>query len=101
MLSGRIALRDLDIRGAGNLLGAEQSGHMEAVGYDLFIKLLEQAVLEEKGYRTEEKFESVISLSSNAFLPESYIRSSAQRMDIYKKIHLEQLFQPLVNSQKK
>jgi transcription-repair coupling factor (superfamily II helicase) len=63
---------------------------MEAVGYDLYVKLLNEAVLEEKGYKTEEKFESVISLSSDAFLPESYIRSSAQRMDIYKKIaHIE------------
>jgi transcription-repair coupling factor (superfamily II helicase) len=86
----KIAMRDLEIRGAGNLLGAAQHGHMEAVGYDLYVKLLNEAVLEEKGYKTEEKFESVISLSSDAFLPESYIRSSAQRMDIYKKIaHIE------------
>ncbi|MBR7101871.1 MAG: transcription-repair coupling factor [Clostridia bacterium] len=86
----KIAMRDLEIRGAGNLLGAAQHGHMEAVGYDLYVKLLNEAVLEEKGERIPEKFESVISLSSDAFLPESYIRSSAQRMEIYKKIaHIE------------
>ena len=86
----RIAMRDLEIRGAGNLLGAAQHGHMEAIGYDLYVKLLNEAVLEEKGVTVPEKFESVITLSSDAFLPESYIRSSAQRMDIYKKIaHIE------------
>jgi len=86
----KIAMRDLEIRGAGNLLGAAQHGHMEAVGYDLYVKLLNEAVLEEKGEKLPEKFESVISLSSDAFLPESYIRSSAQRMEIYKKIaHIE------------
>ncbi|MBQ8392291.1 MAG: transcription-repair coupling factor [Clostridia bacterium] len=86
----KIAMRDLEIRGAGNLLGAAQHGHMEAVGYDLYVKLLNEAVLEEKGIKPPERFESVITLSSDAFLPEGYIRSSAQRMDIYKKIaHIE------------
>jgi transcription-repair coupling factor (superfamily II helicase) len=86
----KIAMRDLEIRGAGNLLGAAQHGHMEAIGYDLYVKLLNEAVLEEKGVKIPERFESTISLSSDAFLPESYIRSSAQRMDIYKKIaHIE------------
>ena len=86
----KIAMRDLEIRGAGNLLGAAQHGHMEAIGYDLYVKLLNEAVLEEKGVKIPEKFEATISLSSDAFLPESYIRSSAQRMDIYKKIaHIE------------
>ena len=86
----KIAMRDLEIRGAGNLLGAAQHGHMEAIGYDLYVKLLNEAVLEEKGIVAPERFESTISLSCDAFLPESYIRSSAQRMDIYKKIaHIE------------
>ena len=86
----KIAMRDLEIRGAGNLLGAAQHGHMEAIGYDLYVRLLNEAVLEEKGVKVPERFESVITLSSDAFLPEGYIRSSAQRMDMYKKIaHIE------------
>ncbi len=86
----KIAMRDLEIRGAGNLLGASQHGHMEAIGYDMYVRLLNEAVIEEKGGCVAEKFESTVTLSSDAFLPETYIRSSAQRMDIYKKIaHIE------------
>lgn len=86
----KIAMRDLEIRGAGSILGSAQHGHMEAIGYDLYIRILNEAVLEEKGIVPEEKFESVITLSCDAFLPKSYIRSSAQRMDMYKKIaHIE------------
>ncbi len=82
----KIAMRDLEIRGAGNLLGAEQSGHMEAVGYDLYIKLLEEAVLEEKGLLPEKAPECTVELGVSAYIPESYISSSAARIDAYKRI---------------
>lgn len=86
----KIALRDLEIRGAGNLLGAEQHGQLDSVGYDLYVKILNEAVLEEKGQAVKTKFESKLDISLNAYLPEKYIRSEAQRMDIYKKIaHIE------------
>ena len=86
----KIAMRDLEIRGAGNILGSAQHGHMEAIGYDLYVRILNEAVLEEKGELLPEKFETTITLSQDAFLPASYIKSSAQRMDMYKKIaHIE------------
>ncbi len=84
----RIALRDMEIRGTGNLLGSEQHGHMEAVGYDLYIKLLNNAVLEERGEKLPEKKECVVTVAISAYLPESYIRYSAQRMALYKRIAL-------------
>ena len=84
----RIALRDLELRGAGNLLGAEQHGHLDAVGYDLYVKLLNEAVLAERGETVEEKVECVISLSFDANLPERYVRSATQRMALYKRISL-------------
>ena len=84
----RIALRDLELRGAGNLLGAEQHGHLDAVGYDLYIKLLNEAVLTEKGETVQEKVECVVSLSFDANLPERYVRSATQRMALYKRISL-------------
>lgn len=82
----KIAMRDLEIRGAGNILGAEQHGHMESVGYDLYIKLLNEAILEEKGGTVTAKTESVIDISLDAYLPEKYVKSGAQRIDLYKKI---------------
>ena len=83
----RIALRDLEIRGAGNLLGAEQHGHMEAVGYDLYMKLLEEAVVEEKGEEKKKPLpECAVDIRCDAFLSTSYIPSAPQRMDMYKKI---------------
>ena len=86
----KIALRDLEIRGAGNLLGAEQHGQLDSIGYDLYVKILNDAVLEEKGEAPKPKFESTVDLSMDAYLPEKYIRSESQRMDIYKKIaHIE------------
>ncbi|MBQ6000398.1 MAG: transcription-repair coupling factor [Clostridia bacterium] len=81
----KIAMRDLEIRGAGNVLGAEQHGHMEAVGYDLYLKLLEEAVLEEKGERVDEVNCSV-DFVIDANIPVGYIESSELRIDIYKKI---------------
>ncbi len=82
----RIAMRDLEIRGAGNLLGAEQSGHMEAVGYDLYCRMLSEAVSEAKGLPVEEDFETVIDLSMDAFIPDSYIPIEFQKLDFYKRI---------------
>lgn len=84
----RIALRDLELRGAGNLLGAEQHGHLDAVGYDLYIKLLNEAVLEEKGQTVREKTECVVSLSFDACLPERYVRTTGERIALYKRISL-------------
>ena len=84
----RIAMRDLEIRGAGNLLGAEQSGHLIDVGYDMYLKLLEEAVLEEKGERPQNRASSTADLAVTANIPESYIESSEQRMDLYRRIAL-------------
>lgn len=83
----KIAMRDLEIRGAGNVLGAEQHGHMEAVGYDLYCKLLNQAVLELKGQRKEEEaYETVVDCDIDAYIPSSYIKNESQKLDIYKRI---------------
>lgn len=84
----KIALRDMEIRGAGNLLGAEQHGHLDAVGYDLYIKLLNQAVLEERGDAQTPDAECTVNLDFDAFLPEKYVPYPAQRMALYKKIAL-------------
>ena len=82
----KIALRDLEIRGAGNLLGAEQHGHIDAVGYDLYVRLLNDAISEERGDVIEAPFESRIELAVDAHIPEDYIRTSPERMEMYKKI---------------
>lgn len=82
----KIAMRDLELRGAGNILGAEQSGHMEAIGYDLYIKILEEAVNEEKGIPPKPKMDCSVDIAVDAFIPEQYIGSSKIRMDVYRKI---------------
>lgn len=82
----KIAMRDLEIRGAGNLLGAEQSGHMEAVGYDLYCKMLNEAVKEAKGMEVEEKFETSIDINTSAYIPPTYVANEMQKLDIYKRI---------------
>ena len=82
----KIALRDLEIRGAGSLLGAEQSGHMADVGYDMYMKLLNEAVLEERGIAVPEKAECAADLAVSANIPERYVASSEQRMELYRQI---------------
>ena len=83
----RIAMRDLEIRGAGNLLGAEQHGHMEAVGYDLYCKMLNEAVKHLKGETEEEEtFATTIDLNVDAFIPDTYIPNEYQKLDVYKRI---------------
>ena len=82
----KIAMRDLEIRGAGNLLGAEQSGHMISVGYDMYLKLLEEAVLEEKGEAPPEDLSCSADISISANIPESYVLSGEGRMELYRRI---------------
>lgn len=82
----KIAMRDLEIRGAGNLLGAEQHGHMEAVGYDLYCKMLNEAVKHLKGEMEEDPYTTTIDLNVDAFIPASYIPNEYQKLDIYKRI---------------
>ena len=82
----KIAMRDLEIRGAGNLLGEEQHGHMEAVGYDLYCKMLNEAVKHLKGELSEESYTTTVDLNVDAFIPASYIPNEYQKLDIYKRI---------------
>ncbi|MCI8950231.1 MAG: transcription-repair coupling factor [Lachnospiraceae bacterium] len=85
----KIAMRDLEIRGAGNVLGAEQHGHMDAVGYDLYCKLLKQAVLALKGKNALEEamdFETVVECDIDAYIPPHYIKNEYLKLDIYKRI---------------
>ena len=82
----KIAMRDLEIRGAGNLLGPEQSGYMMSVGYDMYLHLLEEAVLEEQGEKRSAEVECAADLAVSANIPDSYVPSSQQRMDLYRRI---------------
>ena len=82
----KIAMRDLEIRGAGNLLGPEQSGYLMSVGYDLYLKLLEEAVLEEQGQQKKIETECAADLTVNANIPERYVPAPEQRMDLYRRI---------------
>ncbi len=82
----KIAMRDLEIRGAGNLLGNRQSGHMEAVGYDLYCKLLSEAVKRQKGEKPEEDVDVSVDLTIDAYIPDTFILNEAQKIDIYKRI---------------
>jgi transcription-repair coupling factor (superfamily II helicase) len=83
----KIAMRDLEIRGAGNLLGAQQSGHMEAVGYDLYCKMLNDAVRSMKGeIKEEETFDTTVDMDIDAYIPSTYIKSEFQKLDVYKRI---------------
>jgi transcription-repair coupling factor (superfamily II helicase) len=82
----KIAMRDLEIRGAGNLLGMKQHGHMQAVGYDMYCKMLNDAVQHLKGIETTDDFATVIDLDVDAFIPPEYIVNEVQKLDIYKRI---------------
>ena len=83
----KIAMRDLELRGAGNLLGSKQHGHMEAVGYDLYCKMLNDAVRTLKGETSmEDEFETAVDVNLNAYIPATYIKSEFQKLEIYKRI---------------
>jgi transcription-repair coupling factor (superfamily II helicase) len=83
----QIAMRDLEIRGAGNILGAEQSGHITAVGYELFCQLLEEAIQRARGEEVVEDIESVVELGVSAYLPKAYAPGDRQRMTVYRMIN--------------
>ncbi len=83
----KIAMRDLELRGAGNIMGAQQHGHMESVGYDMYLKLLAEAVSEERGEENQSKeLDCLIDISVDAHIPESYIESLTLRLDVYRRI---------------
>ena len=82
----KIAMKDLEIRGAGNLLGSEQHGHMEAVGYDLYCKMLDMAIKQERGEKVEPDFTTVIDINIDAFIPSEYVRYETLKLDLYKRI---------------
>src|SRR5262249_37646167 len=82
----KAALRDLEIRGAGNLLGAEQHGQIEAVGFDLYMKLLDQSVRELRGEPVEEELDPVVTVDAAAYLPEHYVAEAGQRLALYKRL---------------
>ena len=81
----KIAMRDLEIRGAGNLLGAEQSGHMMSVGYDMYLKLLDEAVLEERGERVKEP-DCTADLNVTANIDKDFVSRGEERMDLYRRM---------------
>ena len=82
----KIALRDLEIRGAGNLLGPEQHGHIAAIGFDLYCKLLEEAIKEQRGEKPPDTPDPTIEVEIDAYIDERYISDPAQKVEIYKKI---------------
>ncbi|TAL23296.1 MAG: transcription-repair coupling factor [Nitrospirae bacterium] len=82
----RLAMKDLEIRGTGNMLGPEQSGHIHAVGFDMYIEMLEKSVAELRGFKTEEEIEPRMSLRVSAFIPEEFIEDITLRLSIYRKI---------------
>ncbi len=83
----KISLKDLEIRGAGNVLGSDQSGHMEEVGYDLYVKMLSSAIRKRKGEKEEEEFDTTIELPVDAFIPDEYVRSEYLKLELYKRIY--------------
>jgi transcription-repair coupling factor (superfamily II helicase) len=79
-------MRDLEIRGAGNILGSQQHGHMDNVGYDMYCKILSESISEAKGIKTKESQDVTIDININAYIPETYIDSANQRINMYKRI---------------
>jgi len=86
----RVALRDLEIRGAGDVLGPQQHGHLAAVGYDMYLKLLEQAVVEAQGHVPQPELDTRIELAVDAYLPDGYISQELLRVEVYKRIAMIQ-----------
>ena len=84
----KIAMRDLEIRGAGSLLGEIQHGHMEQVGYDMYCKLLDEVVKEMQGYEVEEDIDVQIDINISSYIPDEYISDSSQKIEIYQDIAL-------------
>ena len=82
----RVAMRDLEIRGTGNILGAEQSGHMAAVGYDLYVKMINEAISELQGTQETEPVQTRIEVDIDAYLPSEYISADSMRIEMYKRI---------------
>ena len=82
----KIAMRDLEIRGSGNILGESQHGHMNAIGYDLYIKFLKQAVRRAKGEEDAEEVDTALDVLIDSYIPKSYIKDETQRMEMYRKI---------------
>src|SRR5690606_34411548 len=82
----KIALRDLEVRGAGNLLGAEQHGHLDAIGYDLYCRMLDETIKELQGEAVQSRKTASVELDVDAYLPTSYISDEGQRMDMYRRI---------------
>lgn len=82
----KIAMRDLELRGAGNVLGMEQSGHLEAIGYDLYVKYLDEAIKRLQGIEVKDEIETEIDMQVDAYIPERYIRDEFTRLEVYKKI---------------
>jgi len=82
----KIAMKDLEIRGAGNVLGAEQSGHMAEVGYDLYCKMLDTAIKQEKGEEIKPEFTTCLDMDTDAYIPNTYVRNENLKLDLYKRI---------------
>ena len=82
----KIALKDLEIRGAGNMMGSSQHGHMASIGYDLYCKMLEDTIKEKKGETNIEPIETTVEIKVDAYIPNDYIKDESQKIEIYKKI---------------
>jgi transcription-repair coupling factor (superfamily II helicase) len=79
-------MRDLELRGAGNILGAEQSGHLEAIGYDLYARMLERSGRELRGEEVPEEWECSVHLARGALIPESYLPDASERLEVYRRL---------------